>query len=60
MKRKNQNENVDTKNITNKRYHETPINTYITLIEDEKSIKNEYAIANIFNTFFIETVPNLD
>ena len=27
--------------------------------EDEKLIKNEYQIANIFNTFFIEIVPNL-
>ena len=34
-------------------------NTYITLNEDEKLIKNEYQIANIFNTFFIEIVPNL-
>ena len=33
--------------------------TYITLNEDEKLIKNEYQIANIFNTFFIEIVPNL-
>ena len=34
-------------------------NTYITLNEDEKLIKNEYQIANIFNTFFIEIVSNL-
>ena len=27
--------------------------------EDEKVIKNEYQIANIFNTFFIEIVPNV-
>ena len=33
--------------------------TYITLDEDEKLIKNEYQITNIFNTFFIEIVPNL-
>ena len=62
-------ENLDTKNITdNKKFWGTvkPLfsnkvrsNTYITLNEDEKLIKNEYQIANIFNTFFIETVPNL-
>ena len=34
-------------------------NTYITLNEDEKLIKNEYQITNIFNTFFNEIVPNL-
>ena len=34
-------------------------NTYITLNEDEKLIKNEYQIANSFKTFFIEIVPNL-
>ena len=33
--------------------------TYITLSEEEKLIKNEYQIANIFNKFFIEIVPNL-
>ena len=33
--------------------------TYITLNEDEKLIKNEYQITNIFNTFFNEIVPNL-
>ena len=33
--------------------------TSITLNEDGKLIKNEYQIANIFNTFFIEIVPNL-
>ena len=31
----------------------------ITLNEEEKLIKNEYEIANIFNTFFIEIAPNL-
>ena len=35
-------------------------NTYITLNEDEKLIKNEYQITNIFKTFFNEIVPNLD
>ena len=34
-------------------------NTYITLNEDEKLIKNEYQIANLFNIFFIEIVRNL-
>ena len=34
-------------------------NTYITLNEDEKLIKNQYQIAKIFNTFVIEIVPNL-
>ena len=34
-------------------------NTYITLNEDKKLIKNEYQIDNIFKTFFIEIVPNL-
>ena len=62
-------ENLDTKNITdNKKFRGTVkllfsnkvrSNTYITLNEDEKLIKNEYQIANIFNTFFIEIVPNL-
>ena len=62
-------ENLDSKNITdNKKFWGTvkPLfsnkvrsNTYITLNEDEKLIKNEYQIANIFNTFFIEIVPNL-
>ena len=33
-------------------------NTYITLNEDEK-LKNEQQIANIFNIFFIEIVPDL-
>ena len=62
-------ENLDTKNITdNKKFWVTvkPLfsnkvrsNTYIKLNEDEKLIKHEYQIANIFNTFFIEIVPNL-
>ena len=34
-------------------------NAYITLKEGEKLIKHEYQIANIFNTFFLEIVPNL-
>ena len=34
-------------------------NTYITFNYDEKIIKNEYQIAKIFTTFFIEIVPNL-
>ena len=62
-------ENLDTKNITaNKKFwgtvkpffsNKVGSNTYITLNEDEKLIKNEYQIANILNTFFIEIVPNL-
>ena len=62
-------ENLNTKNITdNKKFWVTvkPLfsnkvrsNTYIKLNEDEKLIKHEYLIANIFNTFFIEIVPNL-
>ena len=44
-----------TKNIR----YKVRSNTYITLNEEEKLIKNEYQTANIFNTFFIETVPNL-
>ena len=34
-------------------------NTCIILNEEEKLIKNEYQIANIYNTFFIEIAPNL-
>ena len=62
-------ENLSAKNITdNKKFWGTvkPLfsnnvisDTSITLNEEEKLIKNEYEIANIFNTFFIETVPNL-
>ena len=33
--------------------------TYITLNKDGKLMKNEYQIANIFNTFFIEIVSNV-
>ena len=33
-------------------------NIYITLNEDEKLIKNEYQITNIFKTFFNKIVPN--
>ena len=62
-------ENVDTKNIAdNKKFwgnvkplfsNKVRSSTYITLNEDEKLIKNEYQIANIFNTLFVEIVPNL-
>ena len=34
-------------------------NTYFTLNEDEKSIKNEYQIANNLSTLCIEIAPNL-
>ena len=60
-------ENVDTKNITDnkifwgtvKRLFSNKVrsNTDITLNEGEKLIKNEYQIANTFNTFFIEIAP---
>ena len=55
-------ENLDTKNITdNKNFwgtvkplfsHKVRSNTYFTL-NDEKLVKNEYEIGNIFNIFFI-------
>ena len=55
-------DNLDTKNTTdNKKFWGTVktlssnkirSNTYITLNEDGKLIKNEHQIANIFNTFF--------
>ena len=61
-------ENLNTINITdNKKLcgtvkflfsNKVRLNTYITLNEDEKLIKNEYQIVNIF-TFFIEIVANL-
>ena len=66
--RKFYNENLDTKNITDNKRLEGAVNslfskkvrssTYITLNEDEKLIKNEYQIANIFKTFFIKIVPS--
>ena len=34
-------------------------NDYIILNENDLLIRNEYKIANIFNTFFVNTVPNL-
>ena len=62
-------DNLDTKNTTdNKKFWSTVktlssnkirSNSYITLNKDGKLIKNECQIANIFNTFFIEIVPNL-
>ena len=62
-------ENLNTINITdNKKFWGTVkflfsnkirSNTYITLNEEEKLIKNEYQMANIFITFFIEIVANL-
>ena len=55
-------DNLDAKNITdNKKFWGTVkalfsnklrSNTYITLNEEEKLIKNEYQIDSIFNTFF--------
>ena len=62
-------ENLDTKNITdNKKLWGTvkPIfsnkirlNTYITLNEDEKLIKNEYQKAHIFNIFLLKLFQSL-
>ena len=34
-------------------------NTHVALNEDQKLIINENQIANIFNTFCVEIVPNL-
>ena len=34
-------------------------NDYIALNENDLLIRNEYKIANIFNTFFVNIVPNL-
>ena len=39
--------------------NKVPSNTYITLNEDEKLIKNGYQIAKMLNTFFVEIIPNL-
>ena len=62
-------ENLNTKNITDNKkvwdtvnsllWNKTRSNIYITLNEDEKLIKNECEIANIFNAVFINIVPNL-
>ena len=62
-------ENSDAKNITdNKRFWGTvkPLfsnkvrsNTYITLNEDEKLIKNEYQKAHIFNIFLLKLFQTL-
>ena len=55
-------ENLDSKNITDNEIfwgtvkalfsNKVRSNTYITLNEDKRLIKNKYQIANIFNTFF--------
>ena len=62
-------ENLDTNNVTDDKTfwgtvkplfsNKVRSSTYITLNEDEKLIKNEYQISNIFNIFFIKIVPNL-
>ena len=59
--KKHYHDNLDTKNITdNNKFWGTVkphfskkvrSNTYITLNENKKLIKNEYQIANIFNAF---------
>ena len=63
-------ENLDTKNIADKGKfwgivkplfpNKVRSNTYITLNEDKKLIRNECDTANIFNTFFYEIVPSFD
>ena len=62
-------ENLDIKNLSgNRKFWGTvkPLfsnkvrsNDNITLNENDLLIRNEYKIANIFNTFFVNIVPNL-
>ena len=62
-------ENLDIKNLSDKRKfwdsvkplfsNKVRSNDYITLKENDLLIRNEYRIANIFNTFFVNIVPNL-
>ena len=62
-------ENLDIKNLgDNRKFWGTvePLfsnkvrsNDYITLNENDLLIRNEYKIANIFNIFFVNIVPNL-
>ena len=62
-------ENLDIKNLSDNRKfwgtvkplfsNKVRSNDYITLNENDLLIRNEYEIANIFNTFFVNTVPNL-
>ena len=62
-------ENLDIKNLSDNRKfwgtvkplfsNKVRSNDYITLNENDLLIRNEYKIANIFNTFFVNIVPNL-
>ena len=62
-------ENLDFKNLSDNRKfwgtvkplftNKVRSNDYITLDENDLLIRNEYKIANIFNTFFVNVVPNL-
>ena len=62
-------ENLDIKNLSDNRKfwgtvkplfsNKVRSNVYITLNENDLLIRNEYKIANIFNTFFVNIVPSL-
>ena len=62
-------ENLDIKNLSDNRKfwgtvkplfsNKVRSNDYITLNENDLLIRNEYKLANIFNTFFVNIVPNL-
>ena len=62
-------ENLDIKNLSDNRKfwgtvkplfsNKVRSNDYITLNKNDLLIRNEYKIANIFNTFFVNIVPNL-
>ena len=62
-------ENLDIKNLSDNRKfwgtvkplfsNKVRSNDYTTLNENDLLIRNEYKIANIFNTFFVNIVPNL-
>ena len=62
-------ENLDIKNLSDNRKfwgtvkplfsNKVRSNDYITLNENDLLIRNKYKIANIFNTFFVNIVPNL-
>ena len=62
-------ENLDIKNLSDNRKfwgtikplfsNKVRSNDYIILNENDLLIRNEYKIANIFNTFFVNIVPNL-
>ena len=62
-------DNLDIKNFSDSRSfwgtlkplfsNKVRSNDYITLKENDLLIRNEYKIANVFNTFFVNIVPNL-